>query len=184
MISTSLQCSPFYTSKIIWFQFGINLHWTGFVPSTSNPVPIKSVSNRLELIHLAMRIQSRSKWIGDKAWAEPCDSDTIPYNVSHVTKKWPILISNKCYIIGRTKTFFMWFRIALVIRLNSYDPRHASDVLWYNIIMWVYCKPVYTSLLGMQLCLTTKLTYFMTSYYTSNDSFTASDASFHKNKVG
>ena len=33
------------------------------------------------------------------------------------------------------------------------------------------------------LCLTTKLAYLMTTYYTTNDGFTANDVSFYKNKV-
>ena len=72
--------SPFYTSKVIRFQFNFNPHRTGFVPSTSNPVPIKSVSNRFESIHFMMWIQSGSKWIGDEVGAESSDSGT-----SHTT---------------------------------------------------------------------------------------------------
>ena len=47
----------------------------------------------------------------------------------------------------------------------------------------MYSKPIYTLLFGMQLCLTTKLMYLMTAYYTPNDSFTANDASFLKTRL-
>ena len=42
-------------------------------------------------------------------------------------------------------TFFVWFRVSWEIRLESYGLRHASFALWYDIV-WVYCKPVHTSL--------------------------------------
>ena len=80
------------------------------------------------------------------------------------------------------ETFFAWFRVAIKIRVESYDPRHASVVLRYNIVC-VYCKPVYTLLFGTQLRLTTKLAHHMTAYYTPNDSFTANNGSFYNNKV-
>ena len=37
---------------------------------------------------------------------------------------WMFSISNDCYIIG---TFFVWFRVALDIRLKGYGPRHARS---------------------------------------------------------
>ena len=84
-----------------------------------------------------------------------------------------------------SKTLFVWFRAVLEIQLESYSPRHTSVVLWYDIVC-VYYKSTYTLLFGMQLLLTTKLTYLMTTdmYYTPNGGFTANDASFYKNKVG
>ena len=45
--------------------------------------------------------------------------------------------------------------------------------------MCVYCKPIYTSLTGVQLCLTTKLTGLTIGYYTTNDGLTANDASLN-----
>ena len=77
-------------------------------------------------------------------------------------------------------TFFVWFRVAIEIRLESYSTKHTSVVLWYNIVC------VYYSLFGTQLhvCLTTKLTYLMTAYCTWNDTFTANDGSFYNNNVG
>ena len=80
------------------------------------------------------------------------------------------------------KIFFVWFRVAAEIQLESYSRRHTSDILCYDI-MCVYCKSVYTSPFGRQLRLTTKLTYFMTAYYTQNDGFTANDASFRTTKL-
>ena len=40
-----------------------------------------------------------------------------------------------------SETFFVWFRCAREIWLESYGPRHKSVVLWHNIVC-VYCKPV------------------------------------------
>ena len=45
-------------------------------------------------------------------------------------------------------------------------------------IVCVYCKPIDTFLFGLQLCMTTKLAYLVTAYYTLNNGFTANDASF------
>ena len=79
----------------------------------------------------------------------------------------------------------MLFRFAQEIQQESYGPTHASVILWYDIvIVCVYCKPVYTSLFGMQLYLTTKLTYLMSAYYIPKDGLNANDASFYKNKLG
>ena len=67
-----------------------------------------------------------------------------------------------------SETFFVWFRVAIEIWLESCGSRHASVVLWCDIVC-VYCKPMYTLLFGTQLRLTTKLTDLMTAYYTPND---------------
>ena len=73
---------------------------------------------------------------------------------------WKLQVIHKCSVYRMTailsETFFVWFRVAMQIWLESYDPRHALVVLWYDIVC-VYCKPVYTSLYGT-LRLTTKLT--------------------------
>ena len=56
---------------------------------------------------------------------------------------------------------------------------------WFSdttLCAYIYCNPVYTSLIGTQLRLTTKLTYLMAGYYTPNDRFTTNDASFYKKK--
>ena len=65
------------------------------------------------------------------------------------------------------ETFFVRFRVAWEIWLESYGPRHASVMC-----MCVYCKPVHTSLYGAQVHITTKLTYLMNAHYMPNDSFT------------
>ena len=81
------------------------------------------------------------------------------------------------------ETFLVLFRVAWEIRqLESYGLRHTLVVLWYNIVC-VYCRPIHTSLIGAQLCMTTKLMYVMTAYYTPKDGLTANYASFYKNKV-
>ena len=75
------------------------------------------------------------------------------------------------------KTFLVWFRVAWEIWSERYGPKHISVILWYNIVC-VYCKPIYTSLIGLQLHLTPNLTYLVTAYCTLNDGFNANDASF------
>ena len=62
-------------------------------------------------------------------------------------------------------------------------PRHTSIVLQYNVV-YAYCKLVHAMLFGVQLCMTTELTYLMTAYYTPNNGFIAYDASFYKKKIG
>ena len=103
----------------------------------------------------------------------------------HIT--WKLQVIRTCLAYRTTavlsETLFVWLRFAIEIWLESYGPRHASVILWYSIVC-VYCKPVYTSLFGAQLRLTTELTYLMTAYYTPNDSFTANDTLFYKNKFG
>ena len=62
--------------------------------------------------------------------------------------------------------FLVWFRVVWEIRLESYGPRDTSVILWYNIV-YVYCKPIHTSLFGGQLRMTIKLTvYDCTTYQT------------------
>ena len=58
---------------------------------------------------------------------------------------WKLLVVHKCSAYRMTallsETFLEWFRVACVIRLESYSPRHTSVVLWYNNVC-VYRKPV------------------------------------------
>ena len=54
----------------------------------------------------------------------------------HITWKVQVIFGHSAYrttamLLG---TFLMWFRVALEIRLESYGLRHASLVLWYNIV--------------------------------------------------
>ena len=53
-----------------------------------------------------------------------------------------------------SETFFVWFRVALEIQLESYGLRHSSVIIWY-----VVC---------------------VTAYYSPNDCFIANDASFYE----
>ena len=70
-----------------------------------------------------------------------------------------------------SKTFFVRFTVALEIRQESHGPSYASVVL--------YVAGVYTSLISMQLRLTTKLTGLAIRYNTTNDGLTANDTSFN-----
>ena len=105
----------------------------------------------------------------------------------HITWKLQVVCGHSAYWMTAilSDTFYVWFRVALGIRLESYiySPRHASVVLWYDIVC-VYCKSIYTSLFDTTLRLTIKLTYLMTAYYTPSNGFTANDASFYNNQVG
>ena len=103
----------------------------------------------------------------------------------HITWKLQVVCGCSAYWMTAILlvTFFVWFRVALEIWLESYGPRHASVILLCNIVC-IYCKPTSTSLFGTQLRLTTKLMYFMTAYYTQNNSFIANNAPFYKSKVG
>ena len=74
----------------------------------------------------------------------------------HLTGKLQFIFGCSAY---RTKvvlldTFFVWFRVAWKVRLESYCPRHASVVLCYNIVC-IYFNPIHTSLFRTQLCLAT-----------------------------
>ena len=106
------------------------------------------------------------------------------YNVlRHITWKLQVICGRSAYRTTAilSEAFFVWFRVALEIRLESYSSRNAT-VLWYNIVC-VYCEPMYTLPFCMQLQLITKLTYCMTAYYTPDNSLTANEAYFNKNKV-
>ena len=79
-----------------------------------------------------------------------------------------------------SETFFVRFRFAWEIWLESYGLTHASDILWYHIVC-IYCKPICTVYIAIWCasiqCMTTELTYLITAYYTPNNDFTANDAS-------
>ena len=96
----------------------------------------------------------------------------------HITWKLQVICGHSAYLTTPIllETFFVWFRVALEIQLESYGPRRVSVVLWYDIL----CAYIayYTSLFGIRLRLTTKLTYLMTAYYAPNGGFTTNDASF------
>ena len=74
----------------------------------------------------------------------------------HIT--WKLQVISECSAYRTTailsKTFFVWFIIAIEIWLKSYGPRHESVILWYDIVC-MHCKRIYTSLFGTQLRLTT-----------------------------
>ena len=67
----------------------------------------------------------------------------------HITWKLQVICGRSAYRTTAilSETFFVWFRVALEIWLESYGLRHASAVLWYSIVC-IYCNPIYTSLFG------------------------------------
>ena len=83
----------------------------------------------------------------------------------HINLKTQVICGSLAYRTTAIllETFFLWFKVALEIQLESYGPRHTPVIFWCDIVC-VYCKSVYTSLFGLQLCLTTKLMYVMTAY--------------------
>ena len=60
---------------------------------------------------------------------------------THVTWKFQVICGRSAYWTTAIllDTFFVWFRAAWEIWLESYGPRHASFILWHNIVC-VYCK--------------------------------------------
>ena len=64
----------------------------------------------------------------------------------HITLKLQVICGRSAYWTAAiiSETFFVWFRVALDIRLNSYGLRHALVILWYNIVC-VYCKSLHTA---------------------------------------
>ena len=82
-----------------------------------------------------------------------------------------------------SETFLVLYRVAWEIRLESYDPRHISIVLWYNIVVHILQACAYIAI----WCTTmhdnkTHVPYDCILH--KNNSFTANNASFYKNKVG
>ena len=64
------------------------------------------------------------------------DKHFYAYSVlGHIT--WKLQVVHECSAYQTTvilsEIFFLWFRVALEIRLESYGPRHTSIVLWYHI---------------------------------------------------
>ena len=53
----------------------------------------------------------------------------------HITWKPQVICARSAYRTTAviSQTLFVWFTVALEIRLGSYGSRHASVVLWYNI---------------------------------------------------
>ena len=62
---------------------------------------------------------------------------------------WKLQVVYVCSTYQKTallsETFLVWFRVSWEIRLESYGSRHASVILWYNIVC-LYCKPVHALL--------------------------------------
>ena len=92
---------------------------------------------------------------------------------------WTFRISTTALLL---KTFLVCVRFAWKIQLESYSPRHASVIVWYNSVCIL--EALHTLLLVAQLYLTTKLIYLMTAYYTPNDNFTVNNILFYKSNVG
>ena len=116
-----------------------------------------------------LELDARYKW-----WGTPPNTHRSLFLINyfhvysalrHITWNLQVICGSLVYWTTTilSETFFEWFRVALEIKPESYNPRHTSVVLWYDIVC-IYCKSVYTSLFGTQLHLTTKLTYVMTAY--------------------
>ena len=70
----------------------------------------------------------------------------------HIIWKLQVIYGRSVYqvIVILSEAFFVWFRFAWEIWLESYGSTQASVILWCNIV-WVYCKPAHKSLHGVQL---------------------------------
>ena len=77
---------------------------------------------------------------------------------THITWKVQVIYWTFAYRTTalQSETFLVCFRVAWEIQLESFGPRYASVVLWYNIVcVHVYCKSLHLSLIGAQLRMTT-----------------------------
>ena len=84
-------------------------------------------------------------------WAITPNMHHSPFSISNlyiltrITWKLQVIYEHSAYWTTPLllKTFLVCIRVAWRIQLESYSTRHASVVLWYNIL-WVYCKPVHS----------------------------------------
>ena len=67
----------------------------------------------------------------------------INTGLRHIRWKLQVIYGRSAYRTTAilSETFFVWFRVALEIRLGSYGPRHASVSLWYNILCAYTASP-------------------------------------------
>ena len=72
------------------------------------------------------------------------------YKLKTIGYIWTFRLSSDCSTIGH---ILVWFSFVTDIQLESYDSKHTSVFLWYKLVC-VYCKPIYTSLFGAQMCMT------------------------------
>ena len=91
---------------------------------------------------------------------------------------WTFNMLNDYYIIGGIHCVVQSCTTDLTGELRTELCIGYSLILLYYILC-IYSKPVYTLLIGTQLCLTTKLMGLTIEYYTTNNSLTANDASFN-----
>ena len=136
----------------------------------------------------ALAVDARYKWR-----VTPANTHCSIFLISHfctysvltyITQILQVICGRSAYRTTSiiSKTFFVWFRVALKIRLESYGSSYASVVLWYyhaTLHVCIYCKTIYTALIGTQLRLTTKVTGLTIGYYTTNNGLTANDASLN-----
>ena len=80
----------------------------------------------------ASRLQN---WLEAVNWA-------LTYILRHIAWKLQVAYWTTAML---SEIFFVWFRAAWEIRLESYGPRHTSVVLWYNIVC-ICCKPIYIAI--------------------------------------
>ena len=109
------------------------------------------------------------------------------YVLTLVTWKLQVIQGHSAYWTTAllSETFLVCFRVAWEIWPESYSPRHASVVRWYNICVRILQArtSIATCVFVAQLRMTTKPMYDMTAYHTPNDGFTANKVSFYKSVV-
>ena len=64
--------------------------------------------------------------------------------IRHITWKLQVVCASFKYWTTAivSEKFFVWFRVALEIKLDSYHPRYASVILWYTAL-YVYTASLY-----------------------------------------
>ena len=80
------------------------------------------------------------------------------YVLTCITWKLQVVYGRSTYQMTSllSATFLVWFRVAKQIQLETYGFGHTLVILWYKLVC-TYCKPVYISLFGAQLCMTIKI---------------------------
>ena len=183
-------CELQSASYSVWIQTLIaTAFWDSIFPYLQSK--LKNYRSYMDILHTewllcyqrclisALKLDARYEW-----WVIASNSHRSLFSISylcllrHIT--WKLLVICRRSVYRTTailsEPLFLWFRVALEIWLENYNPRHPLVVLRFHIVC-VYCKCLHTSLFGVQVHMTAKLTYLTTGYYTPSDGHTANDAS-------
>ena len=130
-----------------------------------------------EMAFFELKLIARNDW---RVMAPNTHRTIFP--ISHLCVRKLQVVFGRC--ADRTtalisETFLLWFRVAW----ESYSPRNAFAVLWFNSIVTIYCKPVSIAI----SCATTHVIKTDAPYdciLHTKRRFSANNAWFYKNKFG